>query len=93
MVTLISNAAIIATDSGGLQKEAAFARVPCVTLREETEWTETVASGWNRLPPLTATDTAAAMRAALTPPDSPPPDYGDADAAGKIVSAMLGWQR
>lgn len=91
MVGLTTQAAVIATDSGGLQKEAAFARVPCVTLREETEWTETVASGWNRLPALEPGAIADAMRAALTPPGTPPPDYGDGDAAGRILSAMVQW--
>jgi UDP-GlcNAc3NAcA epimerase len=56
MTKLLSSASEVYTDSGGLQKEAYFHRVPCTTLRDETEWTETVTHGWNRLwkgPPYT----------------------------------------
>lgn len=49
MAKLLRNAVEVYTDSGGLQKEAYFHRVPCTTLRDETEWTETITHGWNRL--------------------------------------------
>jgi UDP-GlcNAc3NAcA epimerase len=78
MTRLVHEAAAIFTDSGGLQKEAYFHRVPCVTLRHETEWVETIEAGWNRL--WTIPD--------HTGPLQEIPDYGDGHAAELIVEAL-----
>ncbi len=91
MVGLTSGAKVIATDSGGLQKEAYFAGVPCVTLRDETEWIETLDLGWNRLAtPNDSKEIYQAMVNALSFQRNslPDPIYGDGDAAGKIVDIL-----
>ncbi|MFB6159828.1 MAG: non-hydrolyzing UDP-N-acetylglucosamine 2-epimerase [Haloferacaceae archaeon] len=86
-VRLLDGAAAVATDSGGVQKEAFYLDTPCVTLRNETEWVETVESGWNRL---VGADEAAIRRALDRPavPDERPDVYGDGNAADRIARAL-----
>jgi UDP-N-acetylglucosamine 2-epimerase len=90
MVALELNATAIATDSGGVQKEAYLAGVPCITLRSETEWVETVAAGWNRLVGDDPSGLGAALAdSAFMDRSRPRPDlYGDGNAAQRIVAAL-----
>jgi UDP-N-acetylglucosamine 2-epimerase (non-hydrolysing) len=86
MIGLLSRAVTLFTDSGGLQKEAFVLKVPCVTLREETEWIETLEDGWNVL---AGSDTRKIVEASkrLTPARQGTP-YGDGHAAKLIVDAL-----
>lgn len=91
MVMLEKNATLIATDSGGVQKEAFFYRVPCVTLRDETEWIELVEGGWNRLAPpadsQSVADRIAAAHGSIGHDITP---YGDGHSAQRIADILLG---
>lgn len=90
MVMLEKHAAVVVTDSGGVQKEAFFHQTPCITLRDETEWIELVELGCNRLAPPSSSETiVGAIRSAQAFPfagaESP---YGHGDAAKRIVSEL-----
>jgi len=89
MVQLEKYAALIATDSGGVQKEAFFHQVPCVTLRDETEWVELVDAGWNRLVDARASASVErALNDALTASRQNVQPYGDGTAARHIVETL-----
>ena len=87
MIQLEANADCILTDSGGMQKEAYWVGVRCITLREETEWTETVETGWNRL---VGTDSELIISAVKEwfPQGERPDIYGDGHAADKISEIL-----
>ena len=86
LTALLVHARAVLTDSGGLQKEAYLAAVPCVTLRPHTEWIETVEEGWNVLVDL---DRDAALAALERPPPAQRPMvYGDGDAGRRVVAAL-----
>jgi len=90
MVALETSAFAIATDSGGVQKEAYLAGVPCITLRTETEWVETVAAGWNRVSGLEPGALAAALAdVTFIDRDRPRPElFGDGRAAERIIASL-----
>ncbi|MHB8510965.1 MAG: non-hydrolyzing UDP-N-acetylglucosamine 2-epimerase [Actinomycetota bacterium] len=87
ILALQMHARAILTDSGGMQKEAYCLGVPCITLRDETEWTETVDAGWNVL--AGADPDMIAASAERFPPEDRPALYGNGDAAQRIVDRLV----
>lgn len=87
IVTLEGNARLIATDSGGVQREAYFLEIPCLTLRDETEWVETVEAGWNKL---VGVEPEQVMEAwcNFAPPATHPPIFGDGHTGERIVEIL-----
>ena len=88
MLVLEQNARMILTDSGGVQKEAYFFAVPCLTLRKETEWVETVEAGWNCLVGIDPTIISDCVHS-WYPTSSPANIFGDGKAADRIVEVLL----
>ena len=90
MIMLEKHALVIATDSGGVQKEAYFFQVPCVTMREGTEWVELIESGWNRLaPPDSAERIRESIASARGTRGAAGELYGDGQASRKIAEEMV----
>lgn len=87
MLTLEENARLIATDSGGVQREAYYLKIPCLTLRDESEWVATIESGWNKL---VGADQKMIMDAwfHFVPPKEHPPIYGTGRAAQQIAQIL-----
>lgn len=88
LVALMTGSSLVLTDSGGLQKEAYWLGVLCVTLRDETEWRETVETGWNATVGADPDRILAAARRSV--PRARPQLYGDGDAGSAIVDVLSG---
>ena len=91
MIMLEDGARLIATDSGGVQREAYFLSKPCLTLRDRTEWVETVETGWNQVVGVEAERVLNAWEH-FEPPKDHPPIFGDGKASQRIVKILGGRQ-
>lgn len=90
MLYLVANAYMVVTDSGGLQKEAYFLKTPCTTLREQTEWVETLENSWNALSKIDVNEIVRmASRELSCIQHEQPPVFGDGHAAEKICEVIL----
>jgi UDP-GlcNAc3NAcA epimerase len=93
MLMLEMHASLVVTDSGGVQKEAFFYKVPCVTLRDETEWLELLESDWNHLvPPLSGAEMTPAILARIGKRGIETNPFGDGIAAQKICDMLASAQ-
>jgi len=93
MITIERNAKKILTDSGGVQKEAFYLRVPCITLRERTEWPETVHSGANSVCGVEPAAIRQAVQTEQTPDWDSHLPYGDGKSAAAVVRELILWNR
>lgn len=92
MLILMRHARLVLTDSGGVQKEAFFLGTPCLTLRETTEWAETVEAGWNRLVGVDQEAILGSVRS-WRPTGTPPGGlFGDGRAAERIAEILGRWE-
>lgn len=88
MLSLMQHAHAVLTDSGGLQKEAYWLQKPCITLRNETEWTETLAGGWNQLAGKTADDVLQQLEKPPQKPQKPFGRIGNISASERIAAVL-----
>lgn len=93
MLYLTANAHMVITDSGGLQKEAYFLKTPCTTLRDQTEWVETLENSWNILSEINVDEIKTKVHRELSCLKYPQSKaFGDGDAAAKICEAVINWR-
>ena len=90
-IALEQNSSVILTDSGGIQKEAYWLRIPCLTLRNTSEWLETVKSGWNHITDLDSELILKYTTQRVKQSKTHPQYYGKGDSAKKIIDVIKKW--